>query len=63
MAVAYVIPAIKYYGLSTDTKPTTLVTVGWMFREEDTHYTYMWNGTAWVGPIYWLGQVYPFEEN
>jgi len=67
MAVLMCNPALKWEGLSTDVKPTPTATlpfqVGWLFLETDTGYTYMWNGLAWVGPIYWDGYVYPFEES
>ena len=66
MAVQMCNPAIVWEGLSTDTKPTPTATlpieIGSMFYETDTFYHYMWNGVAWVGPIYWLGFIQPFDE-
>lgn len=66
MAVQMCNPVIRWEGLSTDVypvaTPTSPILVGWMFYETDTHYTYMWNGLAWVGPIYWLPYIYPFNE-
>ncbi len=66
MAVLMCNPAIVWEGLSTDTKPTPGLTlpvlVGYMFYETDTHYHYMWNGVAWVGPVYMLGFIQPFDE-
>ena len=66
MAVQMCNPAIVWEGLSTDVKPTpaaTLpVTVGSMFYETDTHFHYMWNGVAWVGPVYWLEMIPPWDE-
>ena len=40
--------SIKYIGLSTDTKPTTRVRVGYEFYETDTGDTYLYSGSAWV---------------
>ena len=66
MAVQMCNPAIVWEGLSTDVKPTpaaTLpVTVGSMFYETDTHFHYMWNGVAWVGPVYWTQYLPPWDE-
>ena len=67
MAVQMCNPCIKWEGLSTDVKPivvgsTLPIPAGWMFYETDTHYYYMWNGATWVGPIYWLEYMYPWDE-
>jgi len=66
MAVQMCNPAIVWEGLSTDVKPTpaaTLpITIGSMFYETDTFYHYMWNGVAWVGPVFWLEFMQPFAE-
>jgi hypothetical protein len=37
----------KFYGLSTDTKPTSEVPVGSEFTETDTKAKYQFNGTSW----------------
>jgi hypothetical protein len=37
-----------FYGLSTDTKPTTDMIKGNKFFEINTGNVYMWNGTQWV---------------
>ena len=66
MAVQMCNPAIVWEGLSTDAKPTPGLTLpvlaGYMFYETDTHYHYMYNGVAWVGPVYMLGFIQPFNE-
>jgi len=66
MAVQMCNPAIMWEGLSTDARPAPAATVpiqaGWMFYETDTHFHYMWNGGAWVGPVYWLQFIQPFNE-
>lgn len=66
MVVQMCNPVVRWEGLSTDTKPTPTATlpiqIGWMFYETDTYFHYMWNGVAWVGPIYWLEYIYPFLE-
>ena len=66
MAVQMCNPAIVWEGLSTDVKPTPTATmpivVGNMFYETDTHFHYMWNGVAWVGPVYWLEMIPPWDE-
>jgi hypothetical protein len=46
---------LKYFagnritGLSSDTKPTTNLPIGYTFFETDTLITYYWNGTTWTG--------------
>ena len=66
MAVQMCNPAIRWEGLSTDARPIIAaipsVQVGWMIYETDTHFHYMWNGVGWVGPIYWLEYIYPWDE-
>ncbi len=37
-----------FYGLSTDTKPTSGMIKGNAYFEIDTSEVYMWNGTNWV---------------
>ena len=37
----------EYIGLSSDTKPTSNITVGSTFFETDTSNVYIFNGTAW----------------
>jgi len=66
MAVQMCNPAVVWEGLSTDAKPTPGITLpvlaGYMFYETDTYFHYMWNGVAWVGPVYWLAHIFPFIE-
>lgn len=38
----------KYIGLSTDTKPTSGVTLGSEFYERDTEKIFVYTGTAWA---------------
>jgi len=47
MAVQIIAGTDKYIGASTDTKPTTGVSVGSEFYEYDTGKTYIYNGSAW----------------
>ena len=37
-----------YSGLSSDTKPTTNLTVGNLFVETDTNRIFLWGGSAWT---------------
>jgi len=49
----------KWYGLSSDVKPTTQL-VGSIFQETNTGLTWIWNGFNWVedlSMIYALSQV------
>jgi hypothetical protein len=49
----------KWYGLSTDVKPTTQL-VGSVFHETNTGLVWIWNGFNWVEDltmIYALSQV------
>ena len=66
MAVQMCNPAIVWEGLSTDARPTPTatmpMTIGNMFYETDTFLHYMWNGVAWVGPVYWTEFMYPRDE-
>ena len=66
MTVQMCNPSIVWEGLSTDTKPTPTatspITIGSMLYETNTYYHYMWDGTAWVGPVTWLGFIQPFDE-
>ena len=66
MVVRMCNPAIRWEGLSTDARPTvgaiTPIQVGWMLYETDTYLHYMWTGVAWVGPVYWLEYIYPWDE-
>jgi hypothetical protein len=41
-------PAKQYYGLSTDTKPTSDVPVGRIFNELNTGIKWIWSGSEWV---------------
>jgi len=50
----------RYYGLSTDTKPTLAQgDAGSSFYETDTGDTYVWSGSAWVlvSPCTWLNNI------
>lgn len=60
MAVYMLFPALRYVGLSTDPKPTSISDVreGDIFREYDTHFDYIWDSGDWRGPIRWLGINY-----
>jgi hypothetical protein len=40
--------AVKYVGLSTDTKPTEGVGVGTEFYETNTGKTFIYSGSAWI---------------
>lgn len=39
---------LRYVGVSTDTKPSSLDTERWTFEEKDTGRIYQWNGTEWI---------------
>ena len=39
---------VRYFGLSTDTKPTENIKVGTRFFETDTGDKYIYTGSAWV---------------
>ena len=37
-----------YSGLSSDTKPTSNLTLGNLFVETDTNRIFIWNGSTWI---------------
>lgn len=59
MAVVKMATLTKWIGLSTDTKESVGVLAGSRFHETDTHYDYIWDGTAWQLDY----SVYPPEED
>jgi len=48
MTVQLITSYKKYIGLSTDTKPTSVVGIGHGFYETDTGYNFIWDGVNWV---------------
>jgi len=59
MAVYEKLSKIKeFYGLSTDTKPTTVVGTGHLFTETNTGQVFIWDGTSWVEDLRVIYSVY-----